>query len=85
MWVNSKVLEMLGITAETPDPPGGIIVKDPKTGEPSGLLQEMPAMSPAWELFPFPTKEQYKTSLLWIQDWLNREGITTAHDAWRHP
>lgn len=82
IWVNSKVLEMLGITAETPDPLGGVIVKDPKTGEPSGLLQEMPAMTPAWELFPFPTKEQYKTSLLWIQDWLNREGITTAHDAW---
>ncbi|TKJ37232.1 hypothetical protein CEE37_14055 [candidate division LCP-89 bacterium B3_LCP] len=45
-------------------------------------MLEMPAMEPAWNLLPYPTLEQYKTSLLWMQDWLNREGITTAHDAW---
>ncbi len=82
MWVNSRVLELLGITAETPDPPGGVIVRDPDTGEPSGLLQEFAAWGPAWDLFPAATKEDYKTSLLWMQEWLNREGITTAHDAW---
>jgi len=52
MWVNSKVFEMLGWDANTPDPPGGIIERDPSTGEPSGLLLEMPAMGPAWRLFP---------------------------------
>ncbi len=82
MWVNSKVFEMLGWDANTPDPPGGVIVRDPPTGEPSGLLLEMPAMEPAWELFLLPTKKEYKTSLLWISDWMNREGITTSHDAW---
>ncbi|MCP4347222.1 MAG: amidohydrolase family protein [Desulfobacterales bacterium] len=82
MWVNSKALEMLGITKDTPDPEGGVIARDPETGEPAGLLQEHAAMNPAWELFPQPTKDDYKTSLLWVQDWLNRIGITTAHDAW---
>lgn len=82
MWVNSKVFEMLGWDANTPDPPGGIIDRDPSTGEPSGLLLEMPAMGPAWGLFQKGTKEEYKESLLWISDWMNREGITTAHDAW---
>ncbi len=82
LWVNSKALEMAGITKDTPDPKGGVIAREPKTGEPSGLLQEHAAMSLAWELFPYPTKEDYKTALLWIQEWLNREGITTAHDAW---
>ena len=82
MWVNSKVFEMLGWDASTPDPPGGVIVRDPETGELTGLLVEMPAMEPAWELFPSPTKQDYKTSLLWLQDWLNAEGITTAHDGW---
>lgn len=82
MWVNSKVLEMLGITKDTPNPEGGVIARDPKTGEPSGLLQEDAAMQLAWALFPQPSKKDYKTSLLWMQDWLNREGITTAHDAW---
>ena len=82
MWVNSRTLEMLGITKATADPSGGIIQRDPETGEPTGLLQEHAAMELARGLFPAPTKEEYKRSLLWIQKWLNAEGITTAHDAW---
>src|SRR5262249_32081698 len=37
--VNSKALEISGITRETPDPPAGRIVKDPRNGEPTGLLR----------------------------------------------
>jgi predicted amidohydrolase YtcJ len=37
--VNSKALEVSGITRETPDPPAGQIVQDPRTGEPTGLLR----------------------------------------------
>jgi predicted amidohydrolase YtcJ len=36
--VNSYVLRISGITKGTPDPPGGFIVKDPRTGEPTGIL-----------------------------------------------
>ena len=82
MWVNSKTLEILGITKDTPDPKGGVIQRDPKTGEPAGLLQEMAAMNPIWEIMPWATKEEYKTALLWLQKRLNAKGITTAHDAW---
>jgi predicted amidohydrolase YtcJ len=39
-WVNSKALALAGITKATPDPEGGVIVKDPKTGEPTGTLKE---------------------------------------------
>ncbi len=81
-WVNSKVFELLGWNKNTPDPQGGVIVRDPSTREPTGLLLEMPAIEPAWLLFPYPTKAEYKESLLWISAWLNRAGITTAHDAW---
>jgi predicted amidohydrolase YtcJ len=38
--VNSLALESFGITAETPNPPGGEIRKDPVTGQPTGLLLE---------------------------------------------
>ncbi|HPT12951.1 MAG TPA: amidohydrolase [Bacteroidales bacterium] len=38
--VNSRVLEASGITARTPDPEGGEIVRDPVTGEPTGILKE---------------------------------------------
>jgi predicted amidohydrolase YtcJ len=36
-WVNSAALRASGITAETPDPPGGLIVRDAE-GAPTGVL-----------------------------------------------
>ncbi|MGE3821582.1 MAG: amidohydrolase, partial [Isosphaeraceae bacterium] len=36
---NSKALAISGVTRETPDPPAGRIVKDPNTGEPTGMLR----------------------------------------------
>ena len=39
--LNSLALALLGITAETPDPPEGIIDRDLQTGEPTGLLYGM--------------------------------------------
>ncbi len=38
-WVNSKALEIAGITAETEDPDGGVIARD-ADGNPSGLLTD---------------------------------------------
>jgi predicted amidohydrolase YtcJ len=37
LWVNGKALDLAGITARTPDPPGGRIVRDP-AGAPTGVL-----------------------------------------------
>lgn len=37
--VNTKALVDSGITRDTPDPPAGRIVKDPKTGEPTGMMR----------------------------------------------
>jgi len=39
--VNSYILKKSGITKNTPDPDGGEIQKDPKTGEPTGIFKEM--------------------------------------------
>ena len=38
--VNGAALAIAGITRDTPVPPGGEIVKDPKTGEPTGILKD---------------------------------------------
>jgi hypothetical protein len=37
---NACALRLAGITRATQDPPGGLIVRDPKTGEPTGLLKD---------------------------------------------
>jgi predicted amidohydrolase YtcJ len=37
---NSLALKLAGVTKETKDPPGGVVVKDPKTGEPTGVLKD---------------------------------------------
>jgi predicted amidohydrolase YtcJ len=38
--VNSYILKASGITKNTPDPFGGVIQKDPVTGEPTGIIKE---------------------------------------------
>jgi predicted amidohydrolase YtcJ len=39
-WVNTKALETMGVTADTPDPADGEIIREPGTGRPVGLLFE---------------------------------------------
>lgn len=37
--VNSRALKVSGVTKDTPNPPNGVVVKDEKTGEPTGMLR----------------------------------------------
>jgi predicted amidohydrolase YtcJ len=40
VWVNSYVIQASGITAATPDPPDGTILREAGTGEPTGIFKE---------------------------------------------
>jgi len=53
---NSQTLRLAGITAQTPDPPGGTIVRDAQ-GSPTGDLKDA-AMDLAYNVVPPPTHEQ---------------------------
>ncbi len=48
---NSKALELAGITKDTPNPDGGLIMKDPVTGEPTGILKDN-AMDLVFDIIP---------------------------------
>jgi predicted amidohydrolase YtcJ len=79
-WVNSKALEIAGITRATPDPADGRIDRDPKTGEAIGSLQEgagalVGKHVPAWTL------EKRIAGLRYSQHMLNAYGITAVQDA----
>lgn len=78
--VNDKALKLAGITKDTPDPPGGKIIKDPQTGEPTGILLEK-AQDLVSKLFPPETHEAKKENIkLGIQTAL-KMGLTEVHDA----
>lgn len=59
---NSLALEMAGITASTPVPPGGEIVLDPQTGEPTGILKDE-AMGLVSRIIPDPTEDELDGAL----------------------
>lgn len=79
MWLNTRALQVCGIDASTPDPPGGRIEREPG-GYPSGTLREK-AIALVQPHLPPTTKEQRRDALLWGVQHLNRLGITSFHEA----
>lgn len=76
---NSVVLRIAGISAETPDPDGGTIVKDSETGEPTGVLKDE-AMSLVYRVMPDPSDEEMDRALRRAIDHALSKGITQIHD-----
>lgn len=79
-WVNSKALALAGITRDTPDPPNGHIVRDPKTGEPTGVLQES-AQGLVSRLVPAPTLEERLAVLDAVTTRFHAAGVTSVQNA----
>jgi predicted amidohydrolase YtcJ len=78
-WVNSRALELAGITRETPDPPDGRIERD-AAGDPSGTLHEG-AMDLVDTLMPPVTQEEWEEGIRVAQRYLHSLGITAWQDA----
>lgn len=82
-WVNSRALEMAGITRDTPDPVDGRIERD-QDGSPSGTLHEG-AMNLVGSLVPPTTAGDLEEALRLAQRRLHALGITAWQDAWVTP
>jgi predicted amidohydrolase YtcJ len=80
-WVNSKTLEQAGINRDTKNPVGGVIERDPITGEPNGTLREN-AADLVSDIFPVYSVDDLMKGLEAYQRMALSFGITTAHDAY---
>ncbi len=78
-WANSKALEIAHITKDTPDPPGGSFVRDPKTGEPTGAIKEDAADAIVRRAIPEPSHEQKLKILMAGIQLANQLGVTRVH------
>ena len=82
---NSLALHKAGITRDTPDPSGGVIVRDPKTGEPTGILKDA-ASALVGRVIPQPAEAEYDAALDAALAEAARHGVTSVDDItlWNH-
>ncbi|MBW4720287.1 amidohydrolase [Saccharothrix obliqua] len=82
-WVSSRALELAGVTAATPDPAGGEIVRDPVTGAPTGVLLEAAGVQVARAVGESHrlTAEQHAQASRHAIGVLHSYGITAFQDA----
>lgn len=85
LWVNSRALAIAGITRETPDPKFngvviGTIVRDPATGEPTGVFKEG-AQDLVRRVIPQPTRTELLSALRGGIQAANARGVTSVVNA----
>lgn len=76
---NSKALELAGITRNTVSPEGGVIRKDPVTGEPNGILEET-ARELVKSKIPPLLEEEIHDVIAYAAKMYASKGVTTAND-----
>jgi predicted amidohydrolase YtcJ len=76
--LNSRAVALIGLTAETADPPNGVFVRTP-SGTPTGMLHEE-AIYWAQARIPPVTDEDYADGVRFAQSLCHRHGLTGALD-----
>ncbi|MEZ4875061.1 MAG: amidohydrolase [Flavobacteriaceae bacterium] len=77
LWVNSKALQMAGITAETQIKGGEVVLEN---GEPSGILIDTP-MQLVFDVMPAPSRETSINAIKDAEKVCFSLGLTTVNDA----
>ncbi|MGC1427002.1 MAG: amidohydrolase [Albidovulum sp.] len=77
--INSKACEVVGLNADTVDPPNGHFVRD-ATGVPTGMLHEA-AVTWVMERMPDVTDADYTDGVRYAMRHANAHGITSVLDA----
>ena len=77
-WANSEALRRARVTRETPDPPGGRILRG-ASGEPTGVLVDR-AEDLMEKAIPPPSEVEIEQAILRAQDLLVSQGLTSVHE-----
>jgi predicted amidohydrolase YtcJ len=75
---NSLALKLAGVTRQTLDPPGGVIVRD-KSGEPTGVLKDA-AQNFVWQVIPPASFDERLAAARAATDYAARLGVTSVQD-----
>ena len=76
---NSLALKLAGVTRATPEPSGGVIVRDPQSGEPTGVLKDA-AEELVARVIPRPTEFEMEEALKAALAEARRVGVTSLHN-----
>ena len=77
--VNSMALAQAGLSAQTPNPPGGELLRDHQ-GELTGILLESPAIRLVSDKIPPPSSAELDKAVLQAQAQLHKMGLVGVHD-----
>lgn len=75
---NSLALQLAGVDKDTPDVPGGVIVRD-EHGEPTGILKDA-AQQLVQRVIPAPSEKQIRVAIRAAQEYANANGVTSVQD-----
>lgn len=76
---NTRALKLAGISHDTPDPVGGVIYRDPKTKEATGILRDN-AMDLVGKLVPPPSDAEVAEAVRAALVEITRNGLTSVED-----
>ena len=77
-WLNSRALEGIGIGQNTPNPPGGEVIRDVH-GRPTGILKENAAVT-AEKSVPTPSDSEIEEAILRMTPEFHAMGLVGIHD-----
>lgn len=77
--VNSLALKLAGIDRNTVSPPGGEILRDPRSGEPTGILKDA-AADLVYAVIPPPDLEEKIEAVRLALKEAAANGVTSVHD-----
>ena len=80
MWcaINSKALDLAGLTKQTAIPSGGSIDKNPQTGKLTGILRDA-AINLVWQVIPEPTVDELSEATAIACQEIVKAGLTSVH------